>query len=132
MKVILALLVICGLLSLVTAQLTATASVSKADDPNGGNKQDNKPFIKKGWLKFFTYIPDFKSVDAPTKFEYNQQYYDQFTFGRNASFDPSKDKDQWGWFDIPSDTHFYFVLTTKSLFAVSARRVSLLIFYSMD
>lgn len=30
--------------------------------------------------------------------------------------------DEFGYFDIPSDTHFFFILTKKTLYALSARR----------
>ncbi len=86
---------------------------------------ENKAFLYKGWMKFFSFVPTMKTGNFPSKFEYNQAYYNQFIGGKNVSFDPAKDKDQYGWYDIPDDHHFFFVLTKKTLFVISARRVSL-------
>ena len=86
-----------------------------------------KAFVMKGWLKFFTYTPNFYASSVPNKFEYNPGYLAQFSWGRNPTF-TDKDKDTWGFFNIPDDTHFFFVLTRKTLFAMNARRVFLLFF----
>jgi hypothetical protein len=31
-------------------------------------------FVKKGWLKFFTYVPNARTSIAPDKFEFNPAY----------------------------------------------------------
>lgn len=82
----------------------------------------SKPFIIKGWLKFFTYTPSFYSTSIPNKFEFNLAYKAQFTWGKGPSFS-DKDKDEFGWFNIIDDTHFFFILTKTTLYAVYARRV---------
>ena len=79
-------------------------------------------FLMKGWLKFFTYTPSIYSSIVPDKFEYNPIYSAQFSYGRNPTF-TDKDKDQYGWFNIKDDTHFFFILTKTTLFSVYARRV---------
>ena len=83
----------------------------------------DEPNIIRGWLRFFTFVPDFYTKDMPTKFEYNQAYLAQFSFGRMPGF-TDKDKDEYGYYNIPSDTHFFFVLTTKTLYVINARRVN--------
>jgi len=80
-----------------------------------------KAFVMKGWLKFFTYTPNFYASSIPNKFEYNVGYLAQFTWGRNPTF-TDKDKDEWGFLNIPDDTHFFFILTRKTLYAMNARR----------
>lgn len=74
----------------------------------------------KGWLRFFTFVPDFTTTVRPTKFEYNPAFIAQEKL--HITCDMEK-KDEWGTFDIPSETSFFFVLTKKSLYVVSARRV---------
>ena len=86
------------------------------------NVEENNAFLMKGWLKFFTYTPTFTASSLPTKFEFNQVYANQFTYGRAPTF-ADKDKDNFGWFNIIDDTHFFFILTKTSLYAVYARRV---------
>lgn len=111
------------LLFLSLSILSLSQNVGSVTDV--GNDQEgqlSKPFVMKGWLKFFTYTPSFYASSVPNKFEYNPGYLAQFSYGRTPTFD-EKDKDQWGYFNIPDDTHFFFVLTKKTLFAVSARRV---------
>ncbi len=85
-----------------------------------------KAFVMKGWLKFFTYTPSFYASIVPNKFEYNPAYAAQFAYGRKPTFD-EKDKDQWGFFNIPDDTHFFFILTGKTLYVLSARRVRIIL-----
>lgn len=80
-----------------------------------------KAFVMKGWLKFFTYTPNFYASSIPNKFEFNPGFEAQFSFGRNPTF-TDKDKDENGFFNIPDDTHFFFVLTRKTLYAMNARR----------
>lgn len=89
----------------------------------GEDQEDvtRKAFVMKGWLKFFTYTPSFYADPVPNKFEYNPSYRAQFAYGKNGSCD---DKDQWGFLNVPSDTHFFFVLTKTTLFAIGARRVN--------
>lgn len=76
--------------------------------------------IFKGWLHFFTFVPDFTTSVRPTKFEYNPAFLAQEKM--HITCDLEK-KDEWGTFDIPNETSFFFVLTKKSLYVVSARRV---------
>ena len=95
---------------------TGAAMAQSQDD------DQSKPFIIKGWMKFFTYTPSFYSNKTPNKFEFNPGYKAQFTWGIGPSF-TDKDKDQFGWFNIIDDTHFFFILTKTTLYAVYARRV---------
>lgn len=97
--------------------LTATASQAYLNEP-----VKDEPNIIRGWLRFFTFSPDFYTKDMPTKFEYNPAYMAQFSFGRMPGF-TDKDKDEYGYYNIPSDTHFFFALTTKTLYVINARRV---------
>ncbi len=76
--------------------------------------------VYKGWLRFFTFVPDFTSPVRPTKFEYNPGFLAQEKM--KITCDLQK-KDEWGTFDIPNETSFFFVLTKLSLYVVSARRV---------
>ena len=85
-------------------------------------QDEDKPYIMKGWLKFFTYTSSFYASKIPNKFDYNPAYEAQFGWGRKPTF-TEKDKDQFGWFNIIDDTHFFFVLTKTTLYAVYARRV---------
>lgn len=101
---------------------TQTNTVKGVGDGFKDKSRDKKTVIFKGWLKFFTFFPTFKTPNRPTKFEFNQAYYDQYNnFGKNASF-TDKDKDDFGWFDIPDDTHYFFVLSPTTLYAISGRR----------
>lgn len=119
MKLILLLFLSFGLLTPCLSQVVGTAE-QVAD-----YQEDKmaKSFVMKGWLKFFTYTPSFYASSVPNKFEYNPGYLAQFTYGRNPTF-TEKDKDEWGFFNIPDDTHFFFVLTRNTLYAMNARRVS--------
>ena len=96
---------------------------SQSDDDE--SQYSNEINIMKGWLKFFTFTPDFRNDGRPTKFEYNSAFLSQ----KNAYF-TENDKDEWGWFNIPTDTSFFFVLTKKTLYVIKARRV-LIIFISV-
>ena len=104
---------------LASAQLRvdSASSLTQSQEDN-----QSKPFILKGWLKFFTYTPSFYTSSIPNKFEFNPAYKAQFTWGKSPSFS-DKDKDEFGWFNIIDDTHFFFILTKTTLYAVYARRV---------
>ena len=84
--------------------------------------EDDEPNLMKGWLRFFTFVPDFISTDMPRKFEYNQAYKDQFSNNRHPEY-TEKDKDEFGFYNIPTDTSFFFVITRKTLYVINARRV---------
>ena len=99
--------------------LVASSSQAYLNEP-----VKDEPNIIKGWLRFFTFVTDFYTKDMPTKFEYNPAYLAQFSFDRHPSF-TDKDKDEYGYFNIPTDTHFFFVLTTKTLYVINARRVNI-------
>ena len=125
MKLILYSLFVLLFLSPIYCQLGKVGTAaSVAEDQED---QLAKAFVMKGWMKFFTYTPNFYASSVPNKFEYNPGYLAQFSWGRNPTF-TDKDKDTWGFFNIPDDTHFFFVLTKKTLFAMNARRVFFLIF----
>ena len=115
------------LLSVLSFMLLTTAYTqvmgSSAAVADYQEDQTAKAFVMKGWLKFFTYTPSFYSSSIPTKFEYNPGYQAQFSYGRSPTF-TDKDKDEWGFFNIPDDTHFFFVLNRKTLYATNARRVN--------
>ncbi len=51
----------------------------------------------------------------------NSAYDSQFSYSRNVTF-TEDDKDGSGWFDIPSSSHFFFVLTKKSMYSLTSRR----------
>lgn len=97
----------------------STSSKAYLNEPSSA---DQEPNILKGWLKFFTFIPDFTTNDMPTKFDYNPAYQAQYSHGRQPELTDSH-KDQYGYFDIPSDTSFFFVLTSKTLYVINSRRV---------
>ena len=120
MKLILLALLSLMLISSAYSQFGAVGSAkSVAEDQED---QLDKAFVMKGWLRFFTYTPSFYASSIPNKFEYNPGHQAQFSWGRNPTF-TDKDKDEWGFFNIPDDTHFFFVLTKKTLYAMNARRV---------
>ena len=75
---------------------------------------DNEPNIIKGWLKFFTFVPDFLTNDMPTKFDYNPAYREQFSHDRNPEFN-IKDTDEFGFFNIPTETSFFFCYDPKNI-----------------
>lgn len=108
-----------SLLLIVISSQSLGSVASTADDQEETLK---KSFVMKGWLKVFTYTPSFYASSVPNKFEYNPAYAAQFSYGRKPTFD-EKDKDQWGFFNVPDDTHFFFILTQKTLYVLSARRV---------
>ena len=89
---------------------------------------EEKPFLKKGWLKFFSYkiLDQQIKTKIPSKFEYNPAYLRQLN---DASKNCHKCVDQFGSFDIPSELSFFFVLTKKTLYVLSARRVLFLCFF---
>lgn len=121
MKLILLSLLCLALLSNVYSQLGKVGTAATVADDQ--EDQLAKPFLMKGWLRFFTFSPNnFYTSPIPNKFEYNPAWQAQFSWGRNPTFS-DKDKDQWGFFNIPDDTHFFFVLTRKTLYAMNARRV---------
>lgn len=105
--------------SLIVTQFGPIGSASEVFEEQ--NDIQRKAFVMKGWLKFFTYTPSFYASSVPNKFEYNPSYLAQFSWGRKPGF-TDKEKDEFGFFNIPDDTHFFFILTKKSLFAVNARR----------
>ena len=80
-----------------------------------------KPILLKGWMKFFTYSPSLNISEKPQKFEYNTQYLRQF-----YNNDPNKinKEDEFGSIDIPTELHFFFVLTKKTLYALNSRKVN--------
>jgi len=126
MKLILLSLLCCLLFSTVYSQLGKVGTAATVSEDQ--DEQMAKAFVMKGWLKFFTYTPNFYASSVPNKFEYNQGYLAQFSWGRNPTF-TDKDKDEWGYYNIPDDTHFFFVLTRKALYAMNARRVSSFYFF---
>lgn len=123
MKLILFLFILQTYFHFLIPQNIHISSSSQAYQ-NEPDKSD-EPNIIKGWLKFFTFVPDFTSSDIPTKFEYNQAYREQFNHDRNPEFS-LKDKDSLGYYNIPSDTSFFFVLTKKTLYVINSRRVNIL------
>jgi len=79
------------------------------------------PILKKGWLKFFDFQVAGDGSEKPGKFEINSAYQSQFAYSKNVTF-TDDDKDASGWFDIPSNSHFFFVLTEKSFYSLTSRR----------
>lgn len=124
MKLIFLFLLSLALISPTISQVVGSASQTS----DYQDEQTAKAFVMKGWIKFFTYTPNFYASSIPDKFEYNPGYLAQYSYGRNPTF-TDKDKDEWGFFNIPDDTHFFFVLTRKTLYAMNARRVQLSFFY---
>ena len=101
-------------------QAAATAGKESSDKGSG--------IILKGWMKWFTYMSQMDFNKRPSKFEINPAYKDQFTKKANITF-TDKDKDQFGWFDIPDETSFFFLMTSKAIYAVTSRRVSYLFYF---
>jgi len=112
MKFILLTIVFYLLFFSVHSQLGKVGTAVDVSEEQGN--QSANDFVMKGWLKFFTHTPTFSDSFVPKKFEYNPGYLTQ------SSSD--KDKDSWGSFNIPDDTHFFFVLTRKTLYAMNSRR----------
>jgi len=113
MKIILFSIVFFSLFSFACSQLVKVGSsaILAADQEDQSSDND---FVMKGWLKFFTHSMNFLDSFVPNKFEYNPAYLAQAT--------SDKDKDSWGSFNIPDDTHFFFFLTRKTLYAMNSRR----------
>lgn len=97
----------------------ASSSQAYRNEPS---PESNEANLIKGWLKFFTFVPDFTNNDMPTKFDYNPAYQEQFSHGRTPDFS-IKSQDQFGFFNIPSELSFFFVLSPKTLYVINARRV---------
>lgn len=88
------------------------------------NTEEN--ILMKGWLKYFVYSPKNEINEKPKSFFINKKYFQQFD-AKNplAIINPSnKNKDSFGSIDIPSQFHFFFVLTKKTLYVISARQVN--------
>ena len=81
-----------------------------------GNSIYSEGNLMKSWLRFFSYEHNGISQLFPTKFEYNPAFSSQL----NAN---NEEKDQWGSFNIPSDTSFFFILTKNTLYVANSRRV---------
>jgi len=53
-------------------------SESSNESESESESDKGEIFIRRGWLKFFTYVPegDSDSIEKPTKFEFNAEYAD--------------------------------------------------------
>jgi len=53
-------------------------SESSNESESESESEKDDVFIRRGWLKFFTYVPegDSDSIEKPTKFEFNAEYAD--------------------------------------------------------
>lgn len=82
---------------------------------------EDSPFLLKGWFSFFTFVSneDFDNGQSlPERFEPNPSYFSQMLMtNRTAS------RDEFGSLEIPSPLDFFFVMTPKAVFVVSARIV---------
>ena len=72
-----------------------------------------------GWLKFFFSEQNKMTEVFPKKFEFNSAFSAQ-TKKSQVYF---SERDQWGPFNIPSDTSFFFMLTKNTIYVVNSRRV---------
>jgi len=92
-----------------------------------GNNDDigQGPIYKKGWLKFLSYTS--KSSNSYNEFTKNAAYYEQnpdHNFIKLPIHQNRRD-DECGSLEIPDAYHFFFYLTTDTLYIVSARKNSL-------
>lgn len=81
------------------------------------NDSAGSAILHKGWLKYFYYMPTGKD-QQPKSFEFNSAFTAQMAGGVM----PSRVKDSYGFLDIPTETSFFFILTHKTLYVVSARK----------
>lgn len=53
-------------------------SESESSSSSDSESDDESSFVKRGWLKFFSYIPsnELKLKDKPTRFDLNEEFYD--------------------------------------------------------
>ena len=60
-------------------------SESESSSSSDSESDDESSFVKRGWLKFFSYIPsnelklailNFRLKDKPTRFDLNEEFYD--------------------------------------------------------
>jgi len=74
-------------------------------------------------LKFFTYVSTGgEDTNKPNKFEYNEEFRDQrknHNILNGSDSDSEGDNYVPGPNDIPDDTHFFFILTKRTLFALN-------------
>ena len=96
-------------------------------DNNDLSDSNNGPILLRGWLKYFTYSPNSETTEKPNKFHINQQYFHQFDSKNKLNILNTNLKDDYGFINIPSKFHFFFVLSKETLYVVSSRRVSITI-----
>lgn len=77
------------------------------------------PVFKKGWLKYLILTQnDSRSFN---QFNKNQAFYEQATHKNYQNIA----KDDYGVLEVPDSFHFFFYLTSDSLYIVSARKNSI-------
>ena len=98
MKLVFIYILFVVLFQSVSSQYGTVGTASTVQESQ--EEQLAKPFVMKGWLKFFTFAPlTFYNSPLPNKFEYNPAWQAQYSWGRTPSFG-DKDKDLWD-FHIP-------------------------------
>ena len=81
-------------------------------------KVDDSPkFLYKGWMKFYYYVPE-KFPTFKHQFELNPKFDTQFIEQTSIH-----QNDQYGSLDIPTSQSFFFILTSKALYALDSRMV---------
>lgn len=112
--------------------LCNSLSISEESEKNIGKYQDN--IIMRGWLKYFVYSPNSDLNEKPKTFFVNKKYFQQFekAIPLNIIKPTVQKKDEFGSIGIPSQFHFFFVLTKKTLYVISARQVLFKILISKE
>jgi len=61
-------------------------SENQESEHENSSHEEGDIFIRRGWLKFFTYIPEGNNDnEKPTKFEYNDEYAGQYKGSDDSS-----------------------------------------------
>jgi len=81
------------------------------------------PILMRGWLRYFVYNPNLDSTFKPNTFYVNQQYFHQFDNKHQLNMLNTNIRDEYGYVHIPSKFHFFFVLSSNTIYVISARKV---------
>lgn len=100
-------------------------SISTENEETSDKNETQNPIAMRGWLHYFVYDPKSNLTKKPNSFFVNKQYSHQFDNKHHLNALATNIRDEYGFVHIPSPLHFFFVLSTDTLYVISARKVFL-------
>ena len=87
--------------------------------------ESQTPIIMRGWLRYFVYNPNPEVKIKPNSFFVNKKYFIQFDNKNELNILNTNIRDEIGYVHIPSKFHFFFVLSSDTLYVITARKVNI-------